>query len=486
MSPSVPTIRISRANDHTLRPDGDYILYWMIAARRTRSNYALDRSLEWSAELGKPVLVFEALRCDYPWASDRFHRYVIDGMRDNARALEGTGIGYYPYLEPERGAGSGLLEALANRASVVITDDYPTFFLRRMVAAAAERLDLRVESVDGNGLLPMRAAERAYPRAYDFRRYLQRELAPHLDAPPRPVLPSFEMPRFGNVPALVRNRWPALALDTPVDLAELPIDHRVAPVDETGGATAGGRALENFLANRLPRYAERNQPEVEASSELSAYLHFGHLSAWEVFEGVTRQHDWSLDRISEVTRGHRRGWWGLPEAGESLLDQLVTWRELGYGFCHHRPDHDRFESLPEWALATLARHAGDERPYLYDLADFEHARTHDVIWNAAQTELRERGRIHNYLRMLWGKKILHWSHTPVEALDTMIELNNKYAVDGRDPNSYSGIFWVLGRFDRAWGPERPVFGKVRFMSSRNTRRKLRLDAYLRRWSREAL
>jgi deoxyribodipyrimidine photo-lyase len=159
----------------------------------------------------------------------------------------------------------------------------------------------------------------------------------------------------------------------------------------------------------------------------------------------------------------------------------VTWREIGYNFCFHRPDYAELGSLPDWARKTLDEHRSDERPEVYGLADFEEAATHDQIWNAAQNELRARGRIHNYLRMLWGKKILHWSRTPEEALDIMIELNNKYAIDGRNPNSYSGIFWVLGRFDRAWGPEREVFGKVRYMSSKNTRRKLRLDSYLDRW-----
>ena len=146
-----------------------------------------------------------------------------------------------------------------------------------------------------------------------------------------------------------------------------------------------------------------------------------------------------------------------------------------------RDDYDRYESLPAWARATLARHAADPRPHVYTLADFEAARTHDPLWNAAQTHLLREGRIHNYLRMLWGKKVLEWTASPEEALAVLVELNNKYAVDGRDPNSYSGIFWVLGRYDRPWGPERPVFGTVRYMSSQNTLRKLRVRQYLARY-----
>jgi deoxyribodipyrimidine photo-lyase len=166
-----------------------------------------------------------------------------------------------------------------------------------------------------------------------------------------------------------------------------------------------------------------------------------------------------------------------PEA-ESFLDQLVTWRELGYNLCSHRDDYDHYASLPDWAKHTLAVHASDERPYLYSLEQFEQAATHDPLWNAAQRELVREGGLQGYLRMLWGKKILHWSRTAELALHVMIELNNKYALDGRNPNSYSGIFWILGRYDRAWGPERPVFGKVRYMTSESARRKLELRRYL--------
>jgi deoxyribodipyrimidine photo-lyase len=192
--------------------------------------------------------------------------------------------------------------------------------------------------------------------------------------------------------------------------------------------------------------------------------------------------EWSTKMISNKTTGSRSGWWGMSEAAEAFLDELITWRELGYNMCWQQNDFDQYESLPNWALQTLSKHSKDKRPYLYTLKVFETAKTHDPLWNAAQSQLVQEGRIHNYLRMLWGKKILHWTKTPREALKVMIELNNKYALDGRDPNSYSGIFWVLGRYDRAWGPERRVFGKVRYMSSKNTARKVRVKAYLNKYA----
>ena len=190
------------------------------------------------------------------------------------------------------------------------------------------------------------------------------------------------------------------------------------------------------------------------------------------------QEGWTQRKLKASGGGKREGWWGTSRGAEAFLDELVTWRELGYNMCALRDDYDRYESLPEWARSTLEAHARDRRPSRYTLAQFESASTHDPLWNAAQRQLVREGRLHNYLRMLWGKKILEWSRSPRQALETMIHLNNKYALDGRDPNSYSGIFWCLGRYDRPWGPERPIFGTVRYMSSENTARKLSVKEYL--------
>jgi deoxyribodipyrimidine photo-lyase len=288
------------------------------------------------------------------------------------------------------------------------------------------------------------------------------------------------------VPEDVRRRWPAAdtgLLARTASLAALPIDHTVTPTALRGGTTAGERALAQFLASALPSYATgRNDLEQDVTSGLSPYLHFGHISAHAVVHAVLRQEGW-LGHFAGRSSGAREGWWGVGPAAEAFLDQVVTWRELGFNMCALRPqDYATYESLPAWARATLAAHADDEREHVYTLAAFESGRTHDPLWNAAQGQLVREGRIHNYLRMLWGKKILEWSASPEEALAVMIELNNKYALDGRDPNSYSGIFWTLGRYDRAWGPERPVFGTVRYMSSANTARKMRVKPYIARYA----
>jgi deoxyribodipyrimidine photo-lyase len=482
--------RVTRANASELRPRGDHVLYWMIAARRTTWSFALDHALARAAELGRPLLVLEGLRARYPWASARFHAFVLDGMRANARAFAKAGITYVPYVEPEPGQGAGLVEALAARACAVVTDEQPGFFLPHMVAALAARVGVVVEVVDGNGLLPLRAFERAYPTAASFRRQLQKVAAPHLAARPRahPLARVARGARDADVPGKIARAWPAAAAallaGDPGALAKLPIDHAVAPVPYRGGAEAAGRVLAAFVETGLPHYADgHNHPDSSASSGLSPYLHFGHISAHEVAWRALEADDWDLARLAgaKVT-GSREGWWSAPPSTEAFLDELVTWRELGYGFCFHRADFGKWSALPAWAQKTLDEHAADPRPELYSRAELDEARTADPVWNAAQRQLRADGRIHNYLRMLWGKKILEWSRSPRAALATLVELNNKYAVDGRDPNSYSGILWTLGLFDRPWGPVRPIFGTVRYMSSASTLRKLHMKQYLARWS----
>src|SRR5262249_8243021 len=226
---------------------------------------------------------------------------------------------------------------------------------------------------------------------------------------------------------------------------------------------------------------ERNEPRRDVASGLSPFLHFGHLSVHEVFQALARCEKWKPEKLALRATGRREGWWNMTASAEAFLDEIITWRELGFNFSAHRQDYGKYESLPDWAKNALREHAKDHREQVYSLHEFAAAKTYDPLWNAAQRQLLQEGKIHNYLRMLWGKKILEWTKTPQEALEIMIHLNNKYGLDGRDPNSYSGIFWVLGRYDRPWAPVRPVFGPIRYMSSVNTARKFSVKDYIRRY-----
>ncbi|MEM8864316.1 MAG: deoxyribodipyrimidine photolyase [Planctomycetota bacterium] len=484
MNSDVPESRIRVYGDKPVDSDGKFVLYWMIANRRAHWNYSLDRAVDWSEELGLPLVVLEALRCDYRWASDRLHKFIIEGMQDNAADFDRAGVTYYPYLEQKPGDGRGLVKALAEKAAVVVSDDFPCFFLPAMLRAARRQIPVRFELIDSNGIYPMRETDRVFSRAYDFRRHLQKNLKPHLaESPAENSLEGIDLPRAFPLYDNFTDQWPIADLDHAIDhLDEFPIDHDVKPAPDKGGSEAAQERLKLFVKKRLDNYENRNQPEEDAASELSAYLHFGHISAHQVFAAVADEDGWAPNKLSDKTSGSSSGWWGGSEYFESFLDELITWRELGYNRCALTNDFDQYESLPDWAQETLAEHADDPRDHIYSLEEFEQAKTHDELWNAAQRQLVLEGRIHNYMRMLWGKKILEWTESPRDALEVMVELNNKYALDGRNPNSYSGIFWVLGRYDRAWGPERPIFGKIRFMSSDSAARKLRLKQYVARYN----
>ena len=462
-----------------------HVLHWMTSYRRTHYNHALQHAVARAAELDLPLVVFEPLRAGYPHASDRHHAFVVEGMRDTAKRCAAAGVAYLPWIEPEPGAGKGLLARLAQDAALVVTDDWPGFFVPRMLEAAAKAIDTRLEAVDSTGLCPQSEMTREFARAFDFRRHLQKVLAPHL-APsqlPRPdalagaeALPSlgaFEAPRGWSSPTediLARGR---------AALGCLPIDHSVPPVAAIGGEGEGRRRTADFVRARLPRYGEeRSEPGSDASSGLSPWIHFGQVSAHELLDLVGRQENWTVASMSGRANGSRDGWWGLGASAEAFMDELVTWRELGVAYnLRHGERHD-YEALPEWARRTLDEHAVDRREHLYGLDALEAARTHDPLWNAAQRQLLVEGVIHNYLRMLWGKKVVEWSESPREALRMLIHLNNRWALDGRDPNSLSGIYWCLGRYDRPWAPKREVFGTIRWMSSENTARKFKVKPYL--------
>ncbi len=479
-----PKSRITPANRAPINPDGNYVLYWMIANRRPAWNFSLDRAMEWARELKKPLLALEALRCGHEWACERFHGFVLNGMKANSKAFKDANISYYPYIETSPGMGKGLIEELSRNACVIVTDNFPCFFLPRMVDAAAKKSSVLIEKVDSNGLIPISATQNAYPSAYAFRRFIQNFLPKIILERPNPA-PFDGAPKFSPVliDPEISNRWPSAAddlLDASHDqLAGLPIDHNIKATSTKGGFENAVALMNDFFSQKLSSYGElRNVPDLNVSSGLSPYLHWGHISVHQVFWSLMGIENWTPEQLGAKAAGKRTGWWGVSPNAESFLDELVTWREVGFNMCAVQQNYDQYESLPEWAIKTLKDHENDFRPYLYSLEEFENAQTHDSLWNAAQTELVLQGRIHNYLRMLWGKKILEWTQNSRQALEIMIQLNNKYALDGRNPNSYSGIFWILGRYDRPWGPERSIFGKIRYMSSERTKEKVSVKKYL--------
>jgi deoxyribodipyrimidine photo-lyase len=494
--------RIDVLNQCEIASGGEYVLYWMVAARRIHFNPALQRAVELAEELGKPLLVFEAISTRHEFASDRIITFMVQGMVENIRDFESRRIRYIPWVSTPLQSGEGLLQRLALRACAVITDAFPTYHPRFVVESVKSRLNIRFEAVDGNGIFPMASGQKAFPTAHAFRRFIHENFVDYWNQQPE------EMPIPNNHSLWIGEELFQTIVEssnvelTPFEwlwrvaqggsigamaLSALDIDHDVtAPQSIQGGRTNALLRLNPFLDDCLHRYhLDRNSFVRPAVSGLSPWFHFGHLSTIEVVQRILDAEAWKPMMIDTNRRGSRSGWWGLSEAVEAFLDQIITWRELGFNFAHFREDHTSITSIPGWAQKSLDNHRHDPRPS-YTFEQLEAAETDDELWNAAQRQLTRLGIIHNYLRMLWGKRILEWAPSPEIAAEWMIQLNDRWALDGRDPNSYTGIFWVLGRHDRAWGPERPIFGKVRYMSSANTARKLKVDSYLTRWAKDAL
>jgi deoxyribodipyrimidine photo-lyase len=472
--------RVRRLNRAPLDARGDYVLYWMQAYRRFERNHALRYAVACASALRKPLVVYEGLRLDYPWASRRIHQFVLEGMQANASTAKTIGVNYWPFVETPAQPANGLLRQLAARASAVVTDDFPCFIVPEQSEALARRVSTAVYAVDGNCIAPLSllgaapsAAAHVRPRIHAaFADAWTHRTGPGFDAPDvalQPIEPPFEPWRVENVAAFVGG--------LPIDAVPAP-----APLARGGGGQARDR-IAAFLASRLRGYADARStpspPDEGHASGLSPYLHFGQISIEEVVERVLNHAGaWSVDDLRLRYKGRREGFYSDDPDVNAFLDQAVTWRDVGFLWqWWRRADTVSLDrALPRWALQTLSDHAGDRRAFLYTPEQFEAGETHDPLWNAAQRELVASGVIHSYLRMLWGKKVIEWSRSPADAYRTLEHLNNKYALDGRNPNSYSGILWCFGLFDRPW-PERPALGKVRYMSSENTARKFSLDRY---------
>ena len=465
MSPGEP--RLFLPERRTPRPGAEFVLYWMQATQRADWNLALEFAIEQANALRLPVLVYHGLRHDYPWASDRLHTFILQGVVDLYAGFEARGIQYAFYLDdrggprrPERSEGTtegSPLVQLAERAALVVTDFNPTFIYPRQIRALRRKTETPVIAVDACGVVPLKAVSREHSTARGIRTELMAALPHHLwpiasgepDVRRRIELP-FEptRPTRDGIATLV---------------ARCDVDHAVGPSAAFHGGTAAARArLQQFLEAGLHRYVDhRNDPnEPDATSRLSPWLHFGHISAQEVLLAVRDA--------------------GPASQYEKFLDEALVWRELSHNFCLHNPRHRTTDGIPPWAREQLAAHESDPRPALYSDDELEHARTDSELWNAAQRAYLRDGFMHNYLRMLWAKAVLAWTPNAAACLRILEHLNNKYSLDGRDPNSYGGIMWTFGKFDRPFY-RRPIYGTVRYQSLKAAADKFDVPRYVARY-----
>ena len=449
------TERVKLLNDKDENKKAKYVMYWMQMFKRTENNHALKFAIEQANERDLPLVVYEGLKYYYPWASDRLHTFILEGVEEKRKAFEKLGITYVFYLQKDKKSPKQTVKKIAKDAAILVTDEFPCFIIPDHNAAIVDKAKIPVYAVDSNGIIPMSKFEKEEYGAYTIRPKINRILDEYF-------VP-FEEVKIKNKKTDIKVDCP----DTEVNakniaklVAECDIDHDVKPSPIYKGGTKNGRKrLKHFIEKILPNYDKtRSNPEIDGSSRLSSYLHFGFLSSIEIALAV---------KNSDAPQN----------AKDEYLEELIVRRELAYNFTYFNDDYDSLKSLPEWVQKTMREHVDDERPEIFSLEELENCETYDELWNATQREMNITGETHNYVRMLWGKLVIQWSKNYEEAFAVLEHLNNKYCLDGRNPNSYAGILWCFGKHDRAW-KEREIFGKLRYMTSGSTGKKFDSKKYI--------
>jgi deoxyribodipyrimidine photo-lyase len=449
-------LRVLVRRDGPPRKGAKSVVYWMQRAVRIVGNPALDVALEAGNALGLPVVVFFGVIPNYPHANLRHYHFLAQGLRNVAQDAAELGIGFVVRRAPESKLEAFLEEV---EAALLVGDENPCREPERWRKALAARLKLPYWTVDADVVVPSRVFGRSFVLLHHFRPRLKAELPKYL-VKTRDIAPLH--------PWKPRKAPESFPLEEDITEGFRSLDRSVKPVDSfNGGTHAALKRLKEFVRERLKGYeVDRNHPEVEGTSRLSPYLHFGNIGPLTIALAVE-------DAV-------RRGW-ATREAADRFLEQLIGWRELSVLFVRHEPNYDNWECAAPWARQSLLEHAGDARGH-YSLEQLERAETGDDLWNAAQRQMVETGWMHNYMRMYWAKKILEWAPDPATAFDWAVLLNDRYELDGRDPNGYAGIAWaIVGRHDRPWF-NRPVFGLIRPMSGVSMARKFDAASYVRRYA----
>jgi deoxyribodipyrimidine photo-lyase len=443
--------RIYYLNDLEPDIDGQYVLYWMQQSQRAEFNHALEQAARLANQYDKGLVVGFGLMDDYPEANERHYAFMLEGLAETRQSLHKRGI----KLVVRRGSPDQVALQLAQEAVLVVCDVGYLRLQRQWHETVAKEAKQQVLAVESDVVVPVTIAS-------DKQEYAARTLRPSLEK----LWPDF----LQNLSTTtVKTKSLNLSLESDFDvsnpdkvLADMELDREVGRVKNfKGGTTQAQERLTHFLRSALAGYAEnRSDPAQDGSSRLSPYLHFGQISPVEI-----------ACKVAKASSGSQ-------EDRDAFLEELIVRRELAMNFVYFAADdYDSYQGLPEWARESLQKHRDDNRPQRYTRKQLENADTDDPYWNAAMQEMRFTGYMHNYMRMYWGKKIIEWCNTPEYAWETALYLNNRYFLDGRDPNSYTNIGWLFGLHDRGW-KERDVFGKVRFMNKNGLERKFDMEEYV--------
>ena len=425
-----------------------YVLYWMQASQRAEYNHALEFALRKANEYKLPLVVYFGITDSYPDANKRHYRFMLEGLKQTASHLKKRGINFVLRLEsPEKG-----VVKLAEKAAITVFDTGYMPIQRQWHKAAAEAINGTIFQIESDVIVPVgRTSDKEEYAAYTIRKKIEKQRDYFLQPLKHQELKIKTVIDLKSINSKLAD--PKKLIDS------LDIDKAVPDCEQfhPGGISEAENRLKNFINKKLSEYSElRNEPAQNFQSGLSPYLHFGQISPLQI----------ALEVQSSKN----------PEAGD-FLEELIVRRELAMNFAQYNDFCQDYSALPPWAIATLEEHLKDQRHHLYTLDELENAATDDPYWNAAQNEMLICGKMHGYMRMYWGKMILQWSKTPQEAFERALYLNDKYELDGRDPNSCAGIAWCFGKHDRPW-PEHPVVGKVRLMNKNGLRRKFDMKSYV--------
>jgi len=439
-----------RPLNQKLQVNGEYILYWMQASQRAEYNHALVYAIRKANQYNLPVIVYFGLTESFPDANESHYVFMLEGLKETRQTLRDMGIGMIiERTSPE----IGVLNQ-AKKASMVVCDRGYLKIQKQWRSFVANNIDCPLIEVESDVVVPVKIAS---PKEEYSAATLRRKLIPILHRYLHEI--PEEIPKIDSTKLVS----PGLDIENPGDVStDLEIDHTVKPVrDFFGGTKQAKHHLDTFIRNKLETYHDlRNDPNADSQSNLSPYLHFGQISPLYIALEISEYQGLGVD---------------------AFLEELIVRRELSMNYVHYNQAYDSFSGLPDWVQRTLNEHRGDAREYIYTLDEFEHSQTHDLYWNAAQNEMVATGKMHGYMRMYWGKKILEWTASPEEAFSIAVKLNNKYELDGRDPNGFTGVAWCFGKHDRPWS-RRPVFGSVRYMSAAGLKRKFDIEKYARKHS----
>jgi len=445
--------RIKKLNNFNLNINGNFILYYMNLTQREDFNYSLEFGIDLSNKYQKPLIVYFPITDYFKFSNLRYYQFMIEGIIKTKKAIEQRGIkfiieklDYPPYKK--------ILEK-SEKCFAIILDKGYLKYQRKINEIIAQKSKTAVFEVENDVIVPVEiASSKKEPYAMTIRPKIYKNLNIFL----KPIQKNeLKIKSINN-----DFEFNELNFNKPEEYLQiLNIDKSVKPSKYfKGGEDEANKFLKIFIEQKLHKYKDlRSDPSLDYQSNLSPYLHFGQISPLKIVLEILKNYSINDPNV------------------QSFFNELIIWRELARNFAYYNKNYNEYEGIPEWAKNTLEEHKKDKREYLYSLEEFENAKTHDKYWNAAQIEMVKTGKMHNYMRMYWCKKIIEWTKNPKEAFDIACYLNDKYELDGRDPNGYAGISWCFGSFDRPW-QERKIFGKIRYMNAEGLKRKFDIDKYV--------